>query len=218
MLTKNAPAKVVSLAVAVVVFYFVRTTSLEERFITVPLELRIASRYTVTAGLPTSATVTLRGEGGSIFQIVPEDIVVYVDMTEQRNEGVFRVPVRFEKRGEAAILEPLEVRVEPTEVTATIEQVVTRSIRVSPVIAAGPPPGYILSSFAAEPTTVQVTGPRRTVQALKTVPTVPVDLSETRESATLAVKLDYDARLLKLAGDAQVRLSVEVTPGSTGSP
>jgi YbbR domain-containing protein len=211
-LFRNTPAKVVSLAVAVVVFYFVRTTSLEERFITVPLEARISSRYTVTSGLPASATVTLRGEGDKIFLVSPDEIAVYVDLAGSRNEGVFRVPVLYEKRGEAAGLDPLEVTVEPAEVTATIEQVVSRTVRVLPVFSSGPPAGYVLTGYAADPGTVQVSGPRRTVQALQALPTVPVDLSETRESTVLSVKLDFDARLLKLTGASQVDLDVRIAP------
>lgn len=211
-LFRNAPAKVVSLAVAVVVFYFVRTTSLEERFITVPLEARVSSRYTVTAGLPASVTVTLRGEGDKIFLVAPDEIAVYVDLAGNRTEGVFRVPVLYEKRGEAAGLDPLEVTVEPAEVTATIEQVVSRTVRVLPVFSSGPPAGYRLAGYAADPGTIQVSGPRRTVQALQSLPTVPVDLSDTRESAVLSVKLDYDARLLKLAGNAQIDLDVRIEP------
>jgi YbbR domain-containing protein len=210
-LLRNAPAKIVSLAVAVVVFSFVRTTSLGERFITVPLELRISSRYVVTAGLPTSATVTLRGDSDNIFQIAPEDIVVYVDLNDRRNEGVFRVPVRFEKHGEAAVLDPLEVKVEPAEVTATIEQVVSRTVKVLPVIASGPPPGYALDGYTVEPLSVQITGPRRSVQGLQAISTVPVDLSDVRESTVLSVKLDYDSKLIRIAGAAQVQLDVRVS-------
>jgi YbbR domain-containing protein len=209
-LLRNAPAKIVSLGVAVVVFYFVRTTSLEERFVTVPLELRISSRYTVTAGLPRSATVTLRGEGGAIFQISPDDIVAYVDLSGNRNEGVYRVPVLYEKKGDAAVLDPLEVTVEPAEVTATVEQVISRTLRVLPVISGGPPEGYELAGYSADPSSVQVSGPRRIVQGLQAMQTVAVDLSDTRESSILSVKLDYDARLLRLPGGSQVQLAVRI--------
>lgn len=211
-LFRNTPAKIVSLAVAVVVFYFVRTTSLEERFITVPLEARISSRYTVTSGLPASVTVTLRGEGDKIFLVSPDEIAVYVDLAGNRNEGVFRVPVLYEKRGEAAGLDPLEVTVEPAEVTATIEQVLSRTVRILPVFSSAPPAGYVLSGYSAEPSTIQVSGPRRTVQALQALPTVPVELSDTRESVVLSVKLDYDARLLKLSGPLQIALDVRIAP------
>jgi YbbR domain-containing protein len=209
-LFRNAPAKIVSLGVAVVVFFFVRTTSLEERFITVPLEARISTRYTVTSGMPTLATVTLRGEGEQIFQVSPEDIVVYVDLSGNRNEGVYRVPVLYEKKGQAAALDPLEVTLEPTEVTATVEQVVSRTLRVLPVISGSPPEGFELTGYSAEPSSVQVSGPRRTVLALQSVPTIPVDLSDTRESSVFSVRLDYDARLIRVASGSQVQLSVRI--------
>ena len=211
-LFRNAPAKAVSLAVAVVVFFFVRTTSLEQRFITVPLELRTAPRYTVTAGLPATATITLRGEGTQIFQLQPGDVVVYVDLTDRKNEGVYRVPVLFEKHGEAAVLDPLEITVEPTEVTATLEQVLTRSIRVVPSISAPPPAGYVLTGTTVEPATIQVTGPRRGVQALQTVMTLPIDLSETRETVELEVRLDFDAKLFRLSGGAQAKVRATIQP------
>jgi len=64
----------------------------------------------------------------------------------------------------------------------------------------------------AGPSTIQVSGPRRTVQALQALPTVPVELSDTRESVVLSVKLDYDARLLKLSGPLQIALDVRIAP------
>lgn len=220
-LVRNAPAKAVSLAVAVVVFFFVRTTSLEQRFVTVPLVARTAPRFTVTGGLPATATLTLRGKGDAIFRLSPEDIVVYVDLTENRNDGDYRVPLQFEKHGEAAVVEPLEITVEPLEVTATVEQVISRMVRVRPVFGAAPPTGFLLEGYEVDPPTVQVTGPRRRVQALQTLPTLPVDLSEVLEVTTLDARLDFDARAFTLPAGAAVKVVVTVrpqTPEAVGEP
>ena len=108
------------------------------------------------------------------------------------------------------MLDPLEITVDPTEVTATLEQLLTRTVRVVPSYSSPPPAGYVLTGTTLEPATVQVTGPRRGVQAIQSIQTLPIDLSETRETVELEVKLDYDARLFRLSGDAQARVRATI--------
>jgi hypothetical protein len=211
----NAPVKVISLAVAVVIYFVVRITSLEERFVTVPLEARLAEGFIVTSDPPSTARVTLRGEGDAIFRVVPEDIAVFVDLEQYTTEGVFRVPVRFEKLGQAGTVDPLEVRVEPQEVTITIERVIERTVRVSAVIGAMPPHGFELEDYAVNPSSVLISGARRVVQDVQALPTQPVDLSDSREDVSLRVELDYDAQELQLPGGSLVEFSARIMLATT---
>ena len=48
----NWPVKVLSVALAILLFLFYRISTLEERFFSVPLELRIDDEYTPASTLP----------------------------------------------------------------------------------------------------------------------------------------------------------------------
>ena len=76
----NWPAKIISLAVALVLFLFYRIVNLEERFFNVPLSIEVPENFTASGNYPRSVRITLRGGQEEIFHILEEDIRASADL------------------------------------------------------------------------------------------------------------------------------------------
>jgi hypothetical protein len=97
-LVHNWPAKILSLAAAVLLVVFNNVSRLEERFFSVPLELKLPAEYVPAAEYPQQVRIVLRGESEEIFRIEEQDIRAYVDLSEHDSSGEYQEPVEIERR------------------------------------------------------------------------------------------------------------------------
>jgi YbbR domain-containing protein len=181
------PAKILSIAAAIVLFLFNRVGTLDERFFSVPLRVLHAPNYVPAAPYPRSVRVRVRGPEEEIW--ISEDAIEAVaDFTEHDREGVFREPVEIQTQGNA-LDASLEIQIEPLEVTVQLEEKITKSLEVFPTLTGFPAQGYELTQYFLSPSSVEVEGPRSKVQNLRVVHTEEVDLTGRKESFTIRVRL-----------------------------
>lgn len=186
-LTRNWPAKIISLAAAVLLFLFYRFNSLEERFFSVPVRLELNENFVPAGPYPKSARVVLRGKEEGIFLIKEDDIDVYVDLSSHNTEGIFRAPLEYRKIGTAQRIDPLEIRLEPFEATVELERKMVATVEVVPVIHGYPEEGYELAEYSVIPGRIEIEGPRSHVSEVDSVQTEVVDL--TGRSTDFTVRL-----------------------------
>ncbi len=203
-LMRNWPAKILSLVAAIFLFLFYTVNSLEERFFTVPLKLYLSEGFVAAGPYPRSVRVTLRGDSDTIYRILEEDIEVYADFTRHANEGLYRASIEFIGRGSAETSGPLEITVEPRELTLEIEKNQRKSVKVLPTMTGYPEKGFELSQYFITPNTVDVEGPRSHVENLDTVLTETVDLSGRSSDFTFRARLNVEDPYITLPGGDSV--------------
>lgn len=199
-LVKNWPAKVLSIAAAVIIFMFYRVSSLQERYFSVPLHILLDEHFIPSGSYPKAVRIALRGKGENIFLIQEDDIDATADLTRYQNEGIFRVPVHVEKKGSALYADALEVQVDPIEVTVTLEKKMSKSVEVVPNIKGYPSAGFELVQYSVTPSAVDAVGPSGKVQRLESVSTEEIDLKERDEDFVIRIRLDKSDPLIDFPG------------------
>ena len=205
-LFRNWPAKVLSFALALLLLVFHDITRLEERFITVPLEVRLSADLVPAATYPQQVRLRLRGESEQIFRIVEDDLRAYIDLQRFASEGEHRVPVNVERTGASAEPGTLEISVEPEVLVVTLEEKAIKSVEVQASTSGFVPSGYILERMIMTPSSVEVEGPRSRVEGLEQVRTEDVDLSNRREDFTERIRLVSPDPLVRFRGGDIVEL------------
>ena len=185
----NWPAKIISLAAATLLFLFYRVNTMDERFFSVPLQVDPPAGLAISKPYPKSARVTLRGKEEAIFSVIEDDVEVYADFGRFQTEGQFRIPVRVVRSGSSLNIEPLDIRVEPAEISVTLEQRIEKTVALKPVIRGSPPAGYDLVQYTIVPDSVQISGPRTLVNSVETIPLEEIDLDGRTEDFTEQVKI-----------------------------
>jgi len=180
----NWPAKIISLAAAALLFLFYRVNTMDERFFSVPLQVDPPAGLAISKPYPKSARVTLRGKEEAIFSVIEEDVEVYADFGRFQSEGQFRVPIRVVRRGSSLNIEPLDIRVEPAEISVTLEQRIEKTVNLEAVIRGSPPAGYDLVQHTLVPDRVLISGPRSLVNSVETIQLEEIDLEGRTEDFT----------------------------------
>jgi hypothetical protein len=70
---ENWPVKVLSIALAIILFVFHRMSVLEDRFFSVPLKVETAGTLIPASPYPRMVRVSLRGDANSIYPILEDD-------------------------------------------------------------------------------------------------------------------------------------------------
>jgi YbbR-like protein len=200
----DLPVKVICLTAAVILFLFHRVNTMTERFFSVPLEVSTPSGLAIGSTYPKTVRITLRGSEDAIYPILEEDIEATASLDSHKSPGVFRVPVRISRRGTAANVEPLEIKVEPAEITFTLEPLAERKVTVAPDLRGSPAYGYEMIQSSVTPQSMLIRGARSRVQALSSLPTEEIDLSGHSASFSLRAKVLAPNSLVRIVGDATV--------------
>jgi hypothetical protein len=209
-LLSNWPAKVLSLAAALLLFFFYRLNRLEDRYISVPLSVSVNEEYAPATQAPRSVRVTLRGESNAIFTIQEDDIRASLDLSGLRSEGQYRAPVQVERKGTALGVDPLEIRTDPAEVAVSIEKRITRIVPVTPSFKGFLEPGYELVSFDLKPSELEVSGPASAVARVDDVQTDFIELSGRSSDFVVKARTVKKESLVSIGGPESVEFRAVV--------
>ncbi|HYW82020.1 MAG TPA: CdaR family protein [Spirochaetia bacterium] len=201
-LLADLPVKVICLTAAVILLLLHRVTTLSERFVNVPLDVTTPSGLAVASAFPRTVRITLRGTEESILPILEDDLAASVSLESHKNAGLYREEVKVVRKGTALNVEPLEVTVEPQEITFTLEPFAERTVVVTPDIRGAPAYGYQLVQSVLSPPSVVIRGARSRVQAVTTLPTEVIDLTGRTGSFASKVKILAPNTLVRIAGEA----------------
>ncbi len=186
-LFRHWPAKILSVAGALILLVFHDITRLEERFLTIPLEIELTEQLMPAAEYPTEVRVRLRGESESVFRVAETDLRASADVRNVSGEGEYRIPVRVDRR--AGTDTTIEIQVDPESILVVLEEKLLKSVVVESGTSGFPPSGYELVQIITTPSSVEIEGPRSRVEAIDTLRTEDIDLSTRREDFTERVRI-----------------------------
>ena len=152
IIEQNWPAKIISVAAAVILFLFYRGDK-PGRNVFFRFRFRSILMKVMRYLLPYRRALrsALRGSEENIYLILEDDIEVYADFTVHSSEGQFRAPVQFIKTGSARNIKELEIRLDPAEITLELERKIGPvPSRFHPLLTGYPEKGYELESVYPE--------------------------------------------------------------------
>jgi YbbR domain-containing protein len=201
------PAKVLSVAVAILLFAFHRMGDLQERFFSVPLQLDMNGTLIPASSYPRNIRITLRGDANSIYHVAEDDIEVRLDLAKYSEPGLYKVPVQLNRKGTAAEAETLEIALEPMEISLELDTRMSKYVPLSPGFQGFLEAGYEMVSYTLEPNQVVIDGPMKLLSGIPELFTESVDLGNRSEDFTLRVKIMNPNPLVVIRGDGTAEFS-----------
>ncbi|MDR0785792.1 MAG: hypothetical protein LBE74_07935 [Treponema sp.] len=210
-ITDNWSAKALSIAFAIVLFVFHRTSTMSERFFSVPLQVEIDGSYTPSSLYEHNIRISMRGETNSIYPILENDIEAFIDMKD-KGKGFYRLPVQIRKRGTAIGVDPLEITVDPLEIALSIDY---KASKYAPLIAnvkGVPKNGFKVASSTLTPNQVVIDGPSDVVANITELLTEDIDLNGRDEDFSVVVNILNDEPLVIFRGNGSAEYKCFIQP------
>ncbi len=208
-LTRDWKLKLLALGLAVVVWFFVVSADRSQLGFAAPVEYVGLEPRMVLVGTPRETLdVQVAAARWAAARLAPSDVRVRVDLSRAR-EGENLLPLSADDVQAPAGVNV--VRVSPNAVRVSVAAAATRALRVVPTVRGAPPADVSVGRVAVEPATVQVKGPRASVEGRATVETAPVDVTGLRQSVTRTVGLVLPESVFPTT-QRTVQVTVEIRP------
>jgi len=207
---ENWVLKFISLAFAVVLWFFVMGESRMEVTHVVPLEYQSLSEGLMIANeVPTSVSIRISGPRALQVNLSPDDISLTVDLKDL-SAGV----TSFKRLDESLnIPSGLKItRISPSYVDVKLDRVRDRDVPVRVVLTGVPASGFIVKSFKVIPEKVTVSGAESELKGVSEVVTEGIDLTHVQENFSQAVAISYIGNYTDLKGTKTVEVHVELQP------
>lgn len=202
---KDLLLKLVSLIVAIMLWFFVVIKGQTEITLNVPLELKyIPKGLGVESKSTSSVSISIRGFEQIIKNLKPYDIKVSVDLSKAK-KGVNLIDLSSK---DVIVPSTLTVTaIEPSTVRIRLEEIRSKKVPVLPEIIGIPRKGYVIETIRVEPETVEVEGLRPHTDRLRYIKTEPISVDNLNESMTFTAMIEPPSGALKISPES-VRVKI----------
>ncbi len=207
---ENWLLKLVSLAFAVVLWFFVMGESRMEVNHIVTLEyVNLPEGLMIASEVPTSVALRINGPRALQVNLDKEDIGLRVDL-----KGLSAGVTSFKRLDETLdIPGGLKItRISPSYVDVKLERVRERGVPVKVVLTGDPAPRFLVKSVKAAPDRVVIIGAESELKAVSEVVTEGIDITNVQESFTQTVALSYVGNYTDLKETKTVEVKVVLKP------
>ncbi len=215
---KNLPFKLVSLAIAVMLWWAVGRDSAIEIPMTVPLEFQHAPpNLEITSNYPFEAQITIRGPEHLLEGMHPSQVHAILDLEGagpgERTYDLSATQVQVPRNVKV-------VQVVPAQFHISFDRSATRSVEVQPRVLGTLLSGYGMKNPLAVPSRVTIVGPEKRVNTIVNAMTDPVDATGVVGSATFTTHAYVDDPLVRVQtpGPIYVTVTTEKVSKKAGLP
>ncbi|MBN2324429.1 MAG: hypothetical protein JXQ30_11895 [Spirochaetes bacterium] len=200
--------KLISLALAAILWIYVDNLKAKERFLSVALEMRnMPADYIVSNDVPKTVKLVLKGKENGLALVDGERLSAYIDIggtVRNRGRHIVRVDKESLPRGVTV------KEISPAFVETEIEAVQIKKARVVPVIYNEPPFGYQLENVEVIPERVNIEGPISLVHDIDSVYTEDIDVSGLTETTIKDVAINLENDKITLVDESTVTIKAIV--------
>ncbi len=207
LLTQNAGLKIASILIAIALWFFVTSRGQSEISIDVPLEFK-----NIPAGLEMVnhsvkiISLNIKGQERFIKNIKASDIRVPIDLSKaKKGESLYYI-VREDINVPHAIA---ITNINPLSVKVKIDETVTKTVKVIPIIIGEPEKGHRVRFSTVEPQSVTIEGIETEVKKFNSVQTEPIDITGLNETLLQDVKLDLTGKNIRTNVN-QIRVKIVI--------
>ena len=202
--------KLVSVAIAVLLWMVIAGEETVERGLRVPLELQqFPPGLELLGDVPTTADVRVRGVSGTLSRISPGDIVAVLDLRGARaGERLFHLTPEQVRAPFGVEI----VQVTPPTVAVVFEKAASRIVPIKPATEGRPAAGYIVGKTTADPPTVEVVGPESAVRRVTDALTEPVSVAGAVRPVQETVTVGTLDPAVRVKTQRTVQVTVQIVP------
>ena len=212
----HALLKLLSLIIAILMWYGVARDPVSEVALRVPVEFaRPPQNLEYTSDVLPQAQILLRGPARVLRDVAPESVHLVVDLqgatpgehTYNLSPNQVRVPHDVDV-----------MQVTPTRLRLIFDRRETRQVAVRPRVVGTLPPGYHIASIVAVPPVLTISGPARHVEAIENALTDTVDATGIAGRASFETRAYLPDPLVHITSPAPIKVIVTTTSSKAGVP
>ncbi len=202
----NWPAKIISLLVAVIIFFIYRIDT-QQQF-SIPLEKKLPPGFAIANEYPKRVDVVLRGVKYRT-PVEESNFYAFFDVSNIKTEGAVQAEIVVKLLPEDLKLGTFEFEYNPNQISIQLEQEIDKKVNVLPNLVGSPPKGYKYE-YQIDPRTITIRGPRSHVQKITEVTTEKIDLTGRISEIRSFVKINTGNSFVRPLENKEVLLQISI--------
>jgi YbbR domain-containing protein len=200
--------KVVSIALAFLLWLVVSGEQTVERSFRIPLEFsNLPSQLEIVGDPPGNVDVRVRGSSGLISRVGAADLSAVIDL-QGGKAGRRLFPITDNQLRAPFGLEIVQVT--PSTVAVNLELSSTKVVPIVPTVDGEPAAGFVVGTVVASPSTVELVGPTSALEGVTEAVTEPVSVKEASANVVEEVTVGPPSVAVRLRTPMRARVSVSV--------
>jgi YbbR domain-containing protein len=205
---KDWVLRLVSLGIAIVLWYFVGGEDIVNKNVMVPVEvINLPRDLVISNQFKKEIEVSVSGPRSLILDIGNRGISRQVDLAQatpgtmvlENSNDVINVP-----RGVKVL------RIQPKSVILSLDKMIQKQFPVTPVTTGMLAPDFILKEIRMEPDSISITGPQTVLSQFDVLRTKPIDIAGLRASTQIQIPLELDPVIVDLIGATTITADLDI--------
>lgn len=188
LLFENLGLKITAVLLSVLLWLFATSRGLSEIALDIPLEFRdIPLGLELMSHSVKIVSLNIKGQERIIRNMRPSDIRVFIDLSKAKTgEGVYSINKNTIKLPSTVTV----TNISPSYVKVLLEESVTKTVHVRPVIVGTPESGFYVKSISVIPENVVIEGAKSKVTIVDKIKTETLDITDFKETFTRDLELN----------------------------
>jgi YbbR domain-containing protein len=205
--TKNLFVKLISVFLAVILWYFVISERGGETALSIPLDFRnIPSSLIIFKNPVESINIRVSGPVTLLRGLSPRDVKAVIDLSDAK-PGVSTFGIQTEL---ITLPRGLKVTmVSPASIMLRFDKLFKKTVLVEAMLVGKPFEGYKITGVWVDPTAVEIAGAQSELKGLKKIFTEEVDVSGLKKDTIKKVGLSLEGLHIKSVSREEVKVNVK---------
>jgi len=199
MIITNTHLRIISVILAVCLWLYIVTGEFQEISLYVPVKLTNIPEGSVAVTDENLINVMAKGPKFLVNnkQFNKVQITLDVSKIESGTKSVYINPEDVQMPAGIEV-----TNINPKSIDVTVDSLVQKPLKVSPTFVGEPQPGYKIGSVMVKPETVEVNAATSKIKGIKSLETMPVNLSGKKDPITYSIGLKFYEGVQKTTPEA----------------
>ncbi|UCD72263.1 MAG: hypothetical protein JSW70_04515 [Syntrophobacterales bacterium] len=206
-LTKNLSLKLISIVLAIVLWYFVVSERSGETALSIPVDFRnIPTSLIIIKNPVESINIRISGPATLLKRLSPREVKVIIDLSDAK-AGVSTFEIQPNH-----ITLPRGLRVSiwsPASIKLRFDELFKKTVLVEAVLVGKPLEGYKIAGVWVDPPAVEIVGAKSELKGLKQIFTEEVDVSGLKKDTTIKAALGLGGLHIKSVSSQEVKVNIK---------
>ncbi len=196
---ENLTIKIISVALAVFLWFFVTFKGQTETSLEIPIEFKnTPSDMEIFKQSIKKISVYISARERVLKEITQNDIRVVLDISNVKF-GENSIPIT---KSSIKLPRGIEIlRIEPSTVKLYVDKKEEKTVPVKPVVIGKPEKGFNLETVEVNPPNLHIEGAKRELDGIRVIKTEPIDIEGINENITVQVKIDPQGKIFRTDKD-----------------
>jgi len=205
--TKNLSLKLISILLAVILWYFVVSERSGEITISIPLDFHnIPTSLIIIKNPLESINVRIGGPATLLRGLSPKDVKAIIDLSNAK-AGLTEFAIQAEQ-----ITLPRGLRItmiSPASIMLRLEELSSKKLPVEAILIGKPSEGFEITGVSIDPPVVEIIGAQNELKRLKSISTEEIDISGLNKDSVKKASLNIRELHIKSISREEVKVSIK---------